>query len=224
MIKNMKNNKAAGIGKIIPELLKGLDDQILDAIEILSNSIFKKGVFPEEWTLGVITVLFKDGETNDLNNYRGIALFSTLEKILVGVLNNRLIDLINEEHILDESQGGFRKGYQPTDHLFTLHALINHFVKVEKKELLLCFVQFRKAFDKVSHSILWMKLFNYGTNGRFMTLVKSMYEQVKSCVKCKSGLTYFYRCLLSPVLFYCSLMIYKVICSKVVRTEILYGT
>ena len=99
--------------------------------------------------------------------------------------------MINEEHILEENQGGFHKGYRTTDHLFTLHAFINHYIKVEKKELFLCFVDFRKAFDKVSHSILWMKLFKYGINGKFMTLVKSMYEQVKFCVKSKSGLTYF---------------------------------
>ena len=154
VIKNMKNNKAAGIDKIIPELLKGLDDQLLDVIEILLNVIFEKGVFPEEWTLGVITILFKDGETNDLNNYRGITLLSMLGKVLVGVLINRLIGLINEEHILEENQGGFRKGYRTTDHLFTLHALINHYIKVEKKALFLCFVDFRKAFDKVSHSTL----------------------------------------------------------------------
>ena len=160
VIKNMKNNKAAGIDKIIPELLKGLDDQLLNVIEILLNFIFEKGVFPEEWTLGIITILFKDGETNDLNNYRGITLLSMLGKLLLGVLNNRLIGLINEEHILEETQGGFRKGYRTTDHLFTLHALINHHIKVEKKELFLCFVDFRKAFDKVSHSILWMKLSN----------------------------------------------------------------
>ena len=209
VIKNMKNNKAAGIDKIIPELLKGVDDQMLDVIELLLNLIFEKGVFPEEWTLGVITILFKDGETNDLNNYRGITLLSMLGKILVGVLNNRLIDLINKERILDENQGGFREGYRTTDHLFTLHALINHYIKVEKKELFLCFVDFRKAFDKVSHCILWMKLFKYGISGKFMTLVKSMYEQVKSCVKSRSGLTYYFKykrgvrqgCLLSPVLF-----------------------
>ena len=209
MIKNMKNNKAAGIDKIIPELLKGVDDKMLDVIELLLNLIFEKGVFPGQWTLGVITILFRDGETNDLNNYRGITLLSMLGKILVGVLNNRLIDLINKEHILDENQGGFRKGYRTTDHLFTLHALINHYIKVEKKELFLCFVDFRKAFDKVSHCILWMKLLKYGISGKFMTLVKSMYEQVKSCVKSKSGLTYFFKykrgvrqgCLLSPVLY-----------------------
>ena len=67
-----------------------------------------------------------------------------------------------------------------------------------------------------------------------MTLVKPMYEQVKSCVKFKSGLTYFSNanlergvrqgCLLSTVLFHYSLMIYKVICSKVVQIELLHRT
>ena len=190
-------------------MLKGLDDQLLNVIEILLNLIFEKGVFPEEWTLVIITILFKDGETNDLNNYRGITLLSMLGKLLLGVLNNRLIGLINEEHILEENQGDLRKEYRTTENLFTLHALINHYIKAEKKELFLCFVDVRKPFDKVSHSIFWMKLFKYGISGKFMTLVKSMYEQVKSCVKSKSGLTYFFKYkrgvrqgrLLSPVLF-----------------------
>ena len=162
-------------------------------IEILLNPIFEKEVFAEEWTLGVIKILFKDCETNTLKyNYGGITLLSMLGKILVGILNNRLIDLINEKHISEENQGGFRNGYRTTDHLFILQALINHYIKVERKELFLCFVDFRKAFNKVSHSILWMKLFKYGINGNFLTLVKSMYEQVKSCVKSKSSLTYSY--------------------------------
>ena len=138
--------------------------------------------------------------------------------------------MINEEHTLEENQGGFCKGYRTTDHLFILRALVNH-IKVEKKELVLCFVDFRKAFDKVSHSILWMKLFEYGINGKFMMLIKSMYEQVKFCVKSKSCLTYFFKYkrgvrqgwLLSPLLFHYSLMIYEIICSKVVRMELLYG-
>ena len=143
-----------------------------------------------------------------------------------------MIDLINKKHILDENQGGFHKGYRTTDHLFTLHALINHYIKVEKKELFLCFVDFRKAFDKGSHCILWMKLFKYRISGKFMTLVKSMYEQVKSCVKSKSGLTYFFKykrgvrqgCLLSPVLFSLFINDLQGYLLKVVQMELLYGT
>ena len=30
------------------------------------------GEFPEEWDVGIIIILFKGGESNGLNNYRGI--------------------------------------------------------------------------------------------------------------------------------------------------------
>ena len=64
---------------------------------------------------------------------------------------------------------------------------------MKKKKLYVCFVDFRKAFDKVSHSLLRAKLIKYGIGGKFMKIIISMYEQVKSCVRARSGLTDFSR-------------------------------
>ena len=86
----MKNGKAAGLDKIIPELLKYVDDNFLHLMTLILNKIFGSGKFPEEWAPGVIVILFKEGTKSDLNNYRGITLLSMLGKILVGILNNRL--------------------------------------------------------------------------------------------------------------------------------------
>ena len=55
----MKNNKAASIDKIIPELIKGFDDQTFDVIEISLNLIFEKEACPDEWTLVVTTRMTK---------------------------------------------------------------------------------------------------------------------------------------------------------------------
>ena len=71
------------------------------------------------------------------------------------------------------------------------------------------FHRFQKAFDKVSHSLLWQKLIHYGTESKFLTIMKSMYAEVISCVRSNEGLTEFfpYRkglrqgCLLSRLLF-----------------------
>ena len=79
-----------------------------------------------EWALGVIVILFKDGIKSDLNNYRRITLLSMLGKILVGVLHNRLWEVVEKFEFLTENQAGFRKGYRTTDHLFTLTTIINH--------------------------------------------------------------------------------------------------
>ena len=141
---------------------------------LILNKIFDSGKFPEEWAPGVIVILFKESTKSDLNNYRGITLLSMLWKILVGILNNRLWEVVNRFEILTESQAGFRQGYRTTDHLFTLTTLIYHHTTKNKKPLFLCFIDFKKAFDKVDHELLWRKISNYGAGGKFLDIIKSM--------------------------------------------------
>ena len=50
--------------------------------------------------------------------------------------------------MLSENQAGFRKTYSTSDHIFSLHALIE-IMKFEKKKLFCSFVDFSKAFDSV---------------------------------------------------------------------------
>ena len=163
----MTNGKAVGIDKIIPELQKSFDENMLDLITLILNLIFEKGTFPEEWAVGVVIILHKDGDTSDLNNLSGITLLSMSGKLLIGVLNNRLSEVLQEEKLLNENQAGFRKGYRSTDHIFTLLTLINHYKNVKKKKLNVCFVDFRKA----SHSLLWTKSIKYGIGGKFVKII-----------------------------------------------------
>ena len=94
--------------------------------------------FSEEWLLGVVVILHKEGERSDLNDFRGITLLSMLGKLLVGVLNNRLTSFAEKNEILLENQCGFRKGYRTTDHIFTLSTLIDHYVKKKIKRNCSC--------------------------------------------------------------------------------------
>ena len=167
----MKNGKAGGLDKKIPELIREFDDNLLGLIIIVLSNIFDSGDFPEEWSLGVIVILFKDGIKSDLNNYRGITLLSMLGKILVGVLNNRLWEVVKKFEFLKENQAGFRKGCRTTDHLFTLTTIINHYVVKNKKPLFICFVDFKKAFDTVDHKLLWDTLNHYGVEGKFLNII-----------------------------------------------------
>ena len=193
VISNMKNGKAAGIDKIVPELIKALDVSTLEIIVHISNSILDSGIFPEEWTVEVIVILYKDGKKSDLNNYLRITLLNMLGKILVGVLNNRLSEFVPQADILRENQCGFHKGYQTSDHIFILFSLIDHYVNKKRKNLFLCFVDFRKAFDKVEHTYLWNKLIQNKINGKLLRLIKSMYERVKSGVRSNYGLSEFFK-------------------------------
>ena len=145
----------------------------------------------------------------DLNNYRGITLLSIFGKVFLGVLLERLNGVVSQFEILEQNQIGFRKGYQTSDHIFTLRAIIENYFINNKGPLYVCFVDFKKAFDSVYHKLLLEQLVTYGVKGNFSKLSSSLYEQVKSCVRGNNSLTDIFPCnrgvrhgcLLSPILF-----------------------
>ena len=189
-IDNLENGKAAGIDSIIPELIKSLQNEGLRTLTTLINFILTRGGgFPREWATGIIVPIFKKGDTGDLSNYRGITLLSIVGKIFTGILNSRLKSVIETFSLLNENQAGFRSGYRTTDHIFTLHSLIDNYVYKNKKKLYVCFIDFRKAFDKVNLRHLWKKMIDLGLTGKFLRIIRSMYDTVSSCVIATDGLT-----------------------------------
>ena len=71
------------------------------------------------------------------------------------------------------------------------------------------FIDFRKAFDSVKRETLLNVLQKNGINGKMVTMIKSIYNIVLSCVRCPYGKTIFFDCpngvkqgcILSPILF-----------------------
>ena len=88
------------------------------------NAVLQAKTFPDEWAKGVLTLLHKGGPTNDLNNFRGISLLSSVGKIFTKVLNSRLLSYANETGLNHEEQAAYRKGYGTVDQIFVLQSLV----------------------------------------------------------------------------------------------------
>ena len=80
-IKQLKNNKSAGPDKLINEFYVHGSHVLLPYIDTLFNTIFSHGYFPKEWSMGDIIPLHKKGSINNVDNYGGITLLSTLGKL-----------------------------------------------------------------------------------------------------------------------------------------------
>ena len=52
-----------------------------------------------------------------------------------------------------------------------------------------CFIDFSKAFDSVNSDLLWFRLLNYGIDGKFLQVLKVMYDNLKICVTLHNYLT-----------------------------------
>ena len=155
----------------------------------LFNLIFTHSSYPELWTTGYINNIYKSADPCIPANYRGITIASTMGKLFNIILNKRLEKYLIENKIINPYQIGFLSGYRTSDHIFTLKTIIDKYLKKEKKKLYLCFVDFRKAFDRVWHCGLLYKLQKVGISGLFYNIIKNMYTKVKVCVKTPQGLT-----------------------------------
>ena len=103
----------------------------------------------------MFTVLYKSGPTQDAANYLPICILDITYKVFSRVLHNRIIGNINEAQSVD--QAGFRKEFSCDDHLLTSTILIEK-VWRSRKQLWICAVDFKKAFNSVNFTLIWSAL------------------------------------------------------------------
>ena len=194
-IKQLKTNKSGGPDMLINEFFIHGKTILAPTLCNLFNKIFESGVFPEEWTEDYIIPLHRKGNLNDVENYRGITLLSTLGKLFTRVINNRLSEWSEKYFVLIEAQAGFRANMSTVDDIFVLHGLISHILN-NGKRLYCAFVDFAKAFDYVVRENVWYKLIKIGIRGKILNIIKSMYSCVKSRVKYCNKLGKEFDCIL----------------------------
>ena len=151
----------------------------------------------------------KKGECWDPDNYRGIAVGSCIVKLFSLILLDRLELRTTLSHPISENQIGFKKGHRTADHIFVIKSIVNKIVTNEKKKLFVAFIDFRKAYDKVNRTLLFLKLQKMGIKGLFYENIKALYNPISYLVRVRGGhlqpipsrLGLKQGCVLSPLLF-----------------------
>ena len=161
-------------------MLKHSTPELQTAVLKLFNTVLSSGCFPDIWSRGLITPIHKSGDKLDPNNVRGICVNSNLGKLFSSILNHRMVNFLNKHSVLSPSQIGYLPNHRTTDHIYTLHTLINKHVKQTKNgKIFACFVDFKKAFDSIWHDGLYYKLLQSGVGGKVFDIIKSMYSNNK---------------------------------------------
>src|SRR5690606_19305782 len=133
----------------------------------LFNVVSDSQTIPQDWRNGLIVPLFKEGDREVANNYRGITLLSIVGKLFASILDKRLPKWCETIGIFEQEQAGFRPGRTTVHKIFTLAEVI----KKRKKQRLAtycCFLDIRKAYDTVWREGLWRKLEATGLEEKLM--------------------------------------------------------
>jgi hypothetical protein len=148
---------------------------IAKPLTILFNLCMQQGKFPHLLKISKVLPIHKSGTSSDPNNYRPIALQSTFSKIFERIIKRRLESFFLQHNLLNKYQYGFRPRSSTTKALMDFTQTIDR-NKNENRHTIAIFLDLRKAFDTVSHSILLAKMENYGCRGITKELFKSYLE------------------------------------------------
>ena len=180
-----------GMDNIPSEIIKASFSHISPFLLNLYNKMYSSGEYPRSWGESIIYPIFKKGDVNDAQSYRGITLISILAKIYSQLLLNRLTRWTADYDTITNKQFGFQKGKSTTDCVFLLHSIISKVLNSGEK-LYCVFIDYEKCFDKIDRSYLWQKLLSQNISCKFVKAIKSMYATVKLCIKYNNNFSQFF--------------------------------
>jgi hypothetical protein len=157
----LKNTNSTGVDGLALQYLKDSLTVTLPYISTVINSSIANEIFPEIWKHAIIKTIHKSGDKNDPSNFRPISLLPVLSKILEKVISIQLIDYLESNKLINDNQYAYRRKLSTDDALLSItEDLYKNFD--DEQISLLILLDLSKAFDSVSHKILFHKLRNIG--------------------------------------------------------------
>ena len=128
------------------------------------HSHIQSGIFPDAIKLARVIPFFKTGDKGSFSNYRPVSLLPQFSKIIEKLLNKRLDTFLEANQVLTSSQYGFRNKASTSHALLDLHEQLTKSMD-EKLKTIGTFIDLKKVFDTIDHSLLIKKLNIYGIRG-----------------------------------------------------------
>jgi hypothetical protein len=172
VISSQKNSKAAGSDDIPCNILKEVKGYVALPLSDIINASFEQGVYPDLMKEAKINSLFKKGDNSDTNNYRPISILPAFSKVIGKIFAQRLISFFEQYSLIYKHQHGFVKNRGTATALFELVSQMCDALENGEKCMGI-FYDFSKAFDSISHKILFEKLERYGVRGKPLEWIKS---------------------------------------------------
>ena len=183
LLKEIDPYKATGPDSIPAKLLKEMADELSPSLALIFTASLQQGEVPRDWKKALVTPLFKKGDQTNPTNYRPVSLTSICCKLLEHIIHSNVMSHLNAHKIISDIQYGFCKRRSVELQLIcTIHDFACNLNEKKRTDAIL--LDFCKAFDKVSHRHLKLKLEYYGIRNKVLKWISSFLQERTQRVVC----------------------------------------
>ena len=206
-LKRTNSNSAPGPDHLSYTVWKKLDPKY-DIITAILNTCRVNIKIPPSWKGSNTILIYKGNDTNNLDNWRPIALQNTLYKVYASIIARRMSNWATTNEILSNSQKGFLPVEGCFEHGFVLKSILQD-SRRNRKAACVAWLDLKDAFGSVPHHVLFETLRLTGLRGATLAVIQDIYSGASTSVRtasttsdpipCRRGVKQ--GCPLSPILF-----------------------
>lgn len=168
----LNGSKSMGPDDIHPYVIKSMAKVFATPITLIFQKSLETGKIPTAWKDARVTPIFKNkGSKSEASNYRPVSLTSVLCKTLEKVIRKHILNHLTTNNLLSDAQFGFRNGRSCILQLLDVMEDWSNYIDNDIPWDTI-YLDFAKAFDKVSHRKLLTKLNAYGIRGNVLSWIK----------------------------------------------------
>ena len=165
-LQDLRTDKAPGADLVHPRLLKEL------AVAIIFQQSIDQSRVPLQWRTANVIPIFKKGSKRDAANYRPISLTSHIGKLLERIIRDHILRHLDNKQLIKPSQHGFLPGRSCQSNLLEfLERVTDDTGRGNNTDV--AYLDFAKAFDKVPHARLLVKLKAIGVNNQVSSWIEA---------------------------------------------------
>jgi hypothetical protein len=147
-------------------------------LSLIFTESYNSGILPVEWKLSTIVPVFKNGSKSNPSNYRPINLTSPIARLMEKMISESIRD--SYKFFFDNNQFGFLRGRSCVQSILYSQSLWEKALK-GKLPVDVIYFDFKKAFDKINHTLLLAKLEQIGLDEKLQKWFSSFLSN-RSCV------------------------------------------
>ncbi|CAH8429229.1 unnamed protein product [Dicrocoelium dendriticum] len=183
---SLRPHSSPGADNIHPKTLQVAAIHLAEPLAAFFQRCFDENIVPSRWKQGVITPIYKAGSRSDPVNYRPVTLLPVIAKVMEAVIADALMGYLENYGIIAPEQHGFRQHRSCTTNLLIARDNWTETVD-EGTGVDVAFLDFSKAFDRLDHRILLIKLQQYGIGDPLLGWIGNFLSERQLVVRVRSS-------------------------------------